>query len=189
MYNDSPNGGAKRRQMRYVMWTLLAICIPNADRDHLTSFCGTLCRSCAPVAGMSKRQNCHSVRTGALRRSQRARNVTSRFCPGRRNGLYKAPACRRYAVHFEICGMRLARFRFFDLTQSGETLCRSVNRSPAILRQVCNKQVCCPYRIPFTEDGLAVTCNHTKKPAVQRPCIWAIMGVGVPCCAAEAEVS
>jgi hypothetical protein len=59
---------------------------------------------------MSGRQNCHSVRTAALRRSQRARNVTSRFCPSRRNGQNKAPLCRRDAVHFEICGMRLAGF-------------------------------------------------------------------------------
>jgi hypothetical protein len=48
-------GDAKRRQMRYVMWTLLAIFVPNAIGIILYFILPTLCRSRAPAAGISKR--------------------------------------------------------------------------------------------------------------------------------------
>jgi hypothetical protein len=90
-----------------------------------TSFSATLCRSRAPVAGMSKRQNSHSVRAAALCCSHRARNVITPLnplgriariadsnCPSRRRELHKIPLWRRDGVRLRaVCGPRLTGFR------------------------------------------------------------------------------
>src|ERR1700734_3750861 len=90
-----------------------------------TSFSATLCRSLAPAAGMSKRQNSHSVRAAALCCSQRARNVISPLsplgriariadsnCPSRRRELHKIPLWRCDAAPSRGLRSEIDWFRF-----------------------------------------------------------------------------
>src|SRR6202030_1535243 len=96
------------------------------------AFSATLCRSRAPAAGMSKRQNSHSVRTAALCCSQRARNVISPLsplgriariadsnCPSRRRELHKIPLWLRDAVSLRDLRSEIDWFRFLRLFDAG----------------------------------------------------------------------
>ena len=117
-------GDAKRRQMRYVMWTLLAIFIPNAIGMILYFILrDPLPKPCPGCGHIEKAKILHSVRTAALCCSHRARNVISPLsrlgriariadsnCPSRRRELHKIPLWRRDAVRLRDLRSEIARF-------------------------------------------------------------------------------
>ena len=53
------------------------------------------------------------------------------------------------------------------------------NRRPAILWQICSKQIRCPSRIAIAEERLSVSGCSTEEPTVQWRCRRAIIGIGV----------
>ena len=111
-------GDAKRRQMPYVMWTLLATFVPYAIGTILYFILrDPLPKPCPGCGHVSKRQDSHSVRTAVLCCSQPARNAVSPLtrlgriariadsdCPSPRRALPKIVLWRPDAMRFRaIC--------------------------------------------------------------------------------------